>query len=283
VTKEYINAMTVDVEDYFQVSALADKFPRQSWDEQQLRVEIGTYKLLELFEKHQVKATFFTLGWVAKRCPSLIKDIVAGGHELACHGYGHQRVSDLTPELFHQDLYRAKSLLEELGGEAVIGYRAPSFSINEKNKWAFDVMREVGISYSSSTYPIKHDHYGVPHWPRFPYQVINGLVEIPLTTLPIAGRSFPIAGGGYFRLAPYQLSQWALKRFMKQEKQPAVFYIHPWELDSGQPVVQDIGLKTRFRHYLNLHKVETRMDCLLTDFSWSTIKDVYAQDLVKTQ
>jgi len=275
--------MTVDVEDYFQVSALAEIFPRKSWDNQQLRVELGTYKLLELFETHNVKATFFTLGWVAKRCPTLIKDIVAGGHELACHGYGHQRVSDLTPSLFKQDLCKAKSILEDIGGEAVIGYRAPSFSINDHNKWAFDVMREVGMHYSSSTYPIKHDHYGVPNWPRFPYSVVDGLIEIPLTTLPVAGRSFPIAGGGYFRLAPYQLSQWALKRFIKQEQKPAVFYIHPWELDCKQPVVQGIPLKTRFRHYLNLHKVETRMDRLLTDFSWSTIKDAYKQDLENTK
>lgn len=271
--------MTVDVEDYFQVSALADKFPRESWDTQQLRVEIGTHKLLELFEKHQIKATFFTLGWVAKRCPELVKLIVEQGHELACHGYGHQRVSDLTRREFFEDLYRAKSTLEQTSGTRVVGYRAPSFSINDNNKWAFDVMSELDFRYSSSTYPVKHDHYGVPHWPREPYQVVDGLLEIPLTTLMQNGRSLPVAGGGYFRLSPYFLSRWALNRFHRQENRSAIFYIHPWELDAYQPVVEGLDYKTRFRHYLNLSRVEPRLDRLLSDFTWSTIEDAYATEL----
>lgn len=276
------NAMTVDVEDYFQVSALADKFPPQTWEKQKLRVEIGTDILLELFEKHQVKGTFFTLGWVAQRCPSLIKRIVDNGHELACHGYAHQRVSDLTPELFSKDIAQAKSILEQLSGQRVMGYRAPSFSINESNKWAFEVMREQGFKYSSSTYPIKHDHYGVPSWPRTPYQVIDGLLEVPLTTLQMNSRTLPIAGGGYFRLAPYALSKWALNKFHTSEQRSAVFYLHPWELDQHQPVVTDIQLKTRFRHYINLHKVKPRMERLLTDFQWSTMQQVYANEMLTT-
>jgi len=279
MSKPIINAMTVDVEDYFQVSALANQFPPASWDSQQLRVEIGTDKLLELFDKHQIKATFFTLGWVALKCPELVKRIVDQGHELACHGHGHQRVSDLTRTQFFEDLYRSKSILEQLCGHAVIGYRAPSFSINNSNRWAFDVMKEVGIKYSSSTYPIKHDHYGVPGWPRNPYEVNKGIIEIPLTTLKYARRTVPIAGGGYFRLAPYFLSRWALARYHQEEQRSGVFYIHPWELDVDQPVVQGIDLKTRFRHYVNLHKVEPRMDRLLRDFNWSTMQDVYADYL----
>jgi len=271
--------MTVDVEDYFQVSALAERFPQESWQLQTLRVEIGTNKLLALFEQHQVKATFFTLGWIAQHCPDLIKRIVDSGHELACHGYGHQRVTELTPRLFSEDLYRAKSILEQLSGQRVIGYRAPSFSINDSNRWAFDVMVELGFTYSSSTYPIKHDHYGVPHWPRSPYEVVDGLIEIPLTTLTRYGRCFPIAGGGYFRLAPYHLSRWALNAYHQQEQRSSVFYVHPWELDVNQPVVQGLDLKTRFRHYINLDKVEPRMDRLLSDFSWSTMKSVYANYL----
>lgn len=271
--------MSVDVEDYFQVSALAHKFPKNTWKSQLLRVEIGTNKLLNLFDKHQVKATFFTLGWIANKCPELIKAIVDNGHELACHGDMHQRVSDLTQQQFFEDLYRSKSTLEQLSGSEVIGYRAPSFSINESNRWAFGVMKELGIKYSSSTYPIKHDHYGVPNWPREPYKVLDGLVEIPLTTMKKKGLSLPISGGGYFRLVPYAVSRWALKHFHQQEQRSSVFYVHPWELDAGQPVVQDISLKTRFRHYVNLHKVETRMDRLLTDFNWSTMQNVYADEL----
>ncbi len=272
------NAMSVDVEDYFQVSALSSKFPQKSWGSQQLRVEIGTHKLLNLFEHHNIKGTFFALGWIAEKCPGLIKAIIDGGHELACHGNLHQRVTDLNKQQFAEDLYRAKSTLEQLSGAGIIGYRAPSFSINETNLWAFDVMKELGIEYSSSTYPIKHDHYGVPDWPRGPYQVLDGLIEIPLTTMVKFGRSFPIAGGGYFRLLPYALSRWALRSFHEKEQRSSVFYVHPWELDEYQPVVQDIGLKTRFRHYVNLHKVEPRLSRLLSDFNWSTMKDVYLND-----
>ncbi|MDP2561125.1 XrtA system polysaccharide deacetylase [Psychrobium sp. 1_MG-2023] len=279
MSKAITNAMTVDVEDYFQVSAFAKHYPHSRWDSQPLRVEKNTQRLLSLFNKHQIKATFFTLSWVAERCPNLIKEIVAQGHELASHGHWHQRVSELSPQEFKQDLYRSKSILEQVSGVEVMGYRAPSFSIGDENFWAFEIIRELGFRYSSSTYPIKHDHYGVPQWPRFSYQVIDELIEIPVTTLKRYCKTWPIAGGGYFRLAPYQLSRWALKQFHLQEQRAAVFYVHPWELDPQQPRTCGVGYKTRFRHYLNLDKVEQRLGCLLTDFNWSTMKNVYQTDL----
>jgi len=281
--KTMVNAMTVDLEDYFQVSALSQQCPASTWHQQQLRIEIGTNLLLELFEQHQVKATFFILGWIADNAPHLVKRIAEQGHEIACHGQGHQRVSQLTPTQFHQDIYQAKSTLEQLTGQAVIGYRAPSFSIDDNNRWAFENMRRVGFEYSSSTYPIKHDHYGVPDWPRFPYEVIDGLIEIPLTTMLLGAKSYPIAGGGYFRLVPYALSRWAIKRYHAKEQRSCVFYLHPWELDVDQPIVQGIDLKTRFRHYVNLKQVQPRMHRLLSDFNWSTMQDVYGEYLTKGQ
>jgi polysaccharide deacetylase family protein (PEP-CTERM system associated) len=269
------NAMTVDVEDYFQVSAMAPHIARDSWDAQPCRVERNVQRLLALFASRDAKATFFTLGWIAERYPQLVRDIVAGGHELASHGYGHLRASDQSRGEFMQDVQRAKALLEDIGGQAVRGYRAPSFSIGHGNPWAFDVLLEAGYRYSSSVYPVQHDHYGMPDAPRFPYAVRPGLTEIPITTTRLMGRNLPAGGGGYFRLAPYSLSRWALQRVNDIDGRPAIFYMHPWEIDPGQPRIEGTGLKTRFRHYVNLSRTEERLGQLLGDFSWGRVDDVF--------
>ncbi len=269
------NALTVDVEDYFQVSAMAPHIDRASWDSRPCRVERNVERLLDLFERHDARATFFTLGWVAERYPGLIREIVARGHELASHGYGHLRASEQTPQEFRQDLLRAKGLLEDTGGCAVVGYRAPSFSIGHGNQWAFDVLLETGHRYSSSVYPVQHDHYGMPDAPRFPYDARPGLIEIPVTTTRVFERNLPAGGGGYFRLAPYALSRWALRRVNRIDRRPAIFYFHPWEIDPAQPRVAGTSLKTRFRHYVNLDKTEARLGRLLRDFRWGRVDQVF--------
>lgn len=269
------NALTVDVEDYFQVSALAPHIPRTTWDQRPCRVEGNVERLLELFDRHEAKATFFTLGWVAERYPQLVRRIVGQGHELASHGYGHQRATDQTQAEFLEDIGKAKRLLEDIGGKAVMGYRAPSFSIGQTNPWAFDALVDAGYRYSSSVYPVKHDHYGMPDAPRFPYASRPGLVEIPLTTTRMLGRNLPAGGGGYFRLAPYALSRWALRRVNRLDRRPAIFYFHPWEIDPTQPRVAGTSLKTRFRHYVNLHRTEPRLARLLDDFRWDRIDRVF--------
>ena len=272
---ELVNALTVDVEDYFQVSAMAPHIARDSWDTQSCRVERNVQRLLALFAQHQAHATFFTLGWIAERYPQLVRDIVAGGHELASHGYGHLRASEQSPADFTQDVQRAKGLLEDIGGQAVRGYRAPSFSIGHGNPWAFDVLLKAGYRYSSSVYPVQHDHYGMPDAPRFPYEARPGLTEIPITTTRMMGRNLPAGGGGYFRLAPYKLSRWALRRVNAIDHRPAIFYMHPWEIDPGQPRVAGTNLKTRFRHYVNLSRTEARLGRLLTDFKWGRVDEVF--------
>ena len=269
------NALTVDVEDYFQVSALAPHFDRGTWDAQPCRVERNVQRLLALFNETGARATFFTLGWIAERYPQLVRDIVAGGHELASHGYGHQRASEQSREVFGDDVRRAKALLEDLGGQPVQGYRAPSFSIGMGNLWAFDVLLEAGYRYSSSVYPVQHDHYGMPDAPRFPYESRPGLLEIPITTTRLLGRNLPAGGGGYFRLAPYEVSRWALRRVNELDQRPAIFYFHPWEIDPDQPRVHEASLKTRFRHYVNLHKTESRLGQLLRDFRWGRVDEVF--------
>ena len=269
------NALTVDVEDYFQVSALAPHFDRGTWDAQPCRVERNVQRLLALFNETGARATFFTLGWIAERYPQLVRDIVAGGHELASHGYGHQRASEQSRDVFADDVRRAKALLEDLGGQPVQGYRAPSFSIGMGNLWAFDVLLEAGYRYSSSVYPVQHDHYGMPDAPRFPYESRPGLLEIPITTTRLLGRNLPAGGGGYFRLAPYEVSRWALRRVNELDQRPAIFYFHPWEIDPDQPRVHEASLKTRFRHYVNLHKTESRLGQLLRDFRWGRVDEVF--------
>ncbi|MEQ1661830.1 MAG: XrtA system polysaccharide deacetylase [Thiobacillus sp.] len=271
------NAMSIDVEDYFQVSAFASHIRREDWDSLPCRVERNVDVILTLLDETDTHATFFTLGWIAERYPQVVRRIVEGGHELASHGYGHQRASDLTPVQFREDIVRAKHILEDLGGVAVRGYRAPSFSISQANWWAVDELENAGYVYSSSIYPVKHDHYGMPDAPRFPNRPNgeNGILELPPTTVPLMGRNLPAAGGGWFRLLPYSLSRWMLRRVNTQEGAPCMFYFHPWELDAEQPRQQGISAKTRFRHYVNLQRMPDRLRQLFNDFEWDRVDRVF--------
>ncbi len=269
------NALTIDVEDWFQVSAMAPYIRRDQWDSRECRVEANVDRILALLDRHAVQATFFTLGWVAERYPQLVRRIVAQGHELASHGHGHQRVSDLTPQQFADDIVHAKRVLEALSGVPVLGYRAPSFSIGPGNLWAFDTLREAGYCYSSSIYPIRHDHYGMPDAPRFTHTVREGLIEIPITTLRIGQRNLPSSGGGWFRLFPYALTRWMIGHVNQVDRAAAIFYFHPWEIDHGQPRVPGIDVKTRFRHYVNIARTERRLDALLRDFRWGRMDDIF--------
>lgn len=275
VTHAVTNALTIDVEDYFQVSALAPYIPRSEWDTRECRVERNVDRILALLAEHGVHATFFTLGWVAERYPALVRRIVAGGHELASHGHGHERASDLTEAAFTQDVVRAKALLEDIAGRPVLGYRAPSFSIAGGNLWALDVLARAGYRYSSSVYPVAHDHYGMPGAPRFAYRLPNGLLEVPPTTLKLGGRNLPASGGGWFRFFPYALSRALIRRVNAVDGESAVFYFHPWEIDPGQPRVPGTDAKTRFRHYVNLHRTESRLGALLRDFRWGRMDQVF--------
>ena len=269
------NALTIDVEDYFQVSAFAPYIARDRWDACECRVERNVERILLMLEEMHTRATFFTLGWIAERYPHLVRRIVDGGHELASHGYGHQRASDLNATEFSTDVSTAKKLLEDISGYQVIGYRAPSFSIGEGNLWAFDCLERAGYRYSSSIYPIRHDHYGMPDAPRFSHQVRPGLLELPVTTARFFNRNWPASGGGYFRLLPYALSRWLLQKVNTRDQQAAIFYFHPWEIDAGQPRVAGINARTRFRHYVNLQHTEGRIRRLLADFRWGRVDEVF--------
>ena len=271
------NAMSIDVEDYFQVSAFAPHIRREDWDTLPCRVERNVDVILGLLDGADAKATFFTLGWIAERYPQVVRRIVENGHELASHGYGHQRASDLTPAEFREDITRAKHILEDLGGVVIRGYRAPSFSINEKNWWAVEELENAGYAYSSSIYPVRHDHYGMPDAPRFAHRPNgeNGILELPPTTVMLMGRNFPAAGGGWFRLLPYALSRWMLRRVNAQDQAPCMFYFHPWEIDAEQPRQSGLSAKTHFRHYVNLHRMQGRLRHLLNDFEWDRIDRVF--------
>lgn len=276
-----VNAMTVDVEDYFQVQAFAGCIDRRSWGSIPCRVETNMDVILEQFSRAGVKGTFFTLGWIADRFPGVVRRIVEGGHELGSHGYGHQLVHELSPEQFRADLRHAKSVLEQAGGVSVSGYRAPTFSIGPRNPWAFEVLEETGHRYSSSVYPVRHDLYGAPDAPRFPHRPGGGaIVEIPMTTLRLGRRNLPIAGGGYFRLVPYAVYRSALRRFNAREQKSGIFYFHPWEIDAGQPRVTAARRLSRFRHYVNIAAVPHRLERLLHDFRWGRMDEVFAADLV---
>jgi polysaccharide deacetylase family protein (PEP-CTERM system associated) len=270
------NALTVDVEEYFQVAAFERTISRTSWDRAESRVEFNTGRVLDLFGAQGVRGTFFVLGWIAERHPGLVRRIVKDGHELASHGYDHTRVHNFTPEQFRADVVRTKAILEDIGGVQVRGYRAPSYSINAKNLWAIDVLQETGHVYSSSIYPIRHDLYGMPDAPRFPFRFRpDGILEIPVTTVRMGGRNYPCGGGGYFRLLPYGAFRWMLARVNGQDRQSGLFYFHPWEVDPGQPRVEGAPLKSRFRHYLNLDSMATRLERLLGDFSWGRMDEVF--------
>lgn len=270
------NAMTVDVEDYFQVSAFEPFVRRDDWERLPRRVERNTARILDLFGAAGVRATFFTLGWVAERHPQLIRRMVAEGHEVASHGFQHTRVTQQGPEDFRADVRRTKALLEDIAGVPVTGYRAASYSIGRDNLWALEVLREEGYRYSSSIYPINHDLYGMPEAPRFAFRV-NGsdFVEVPVTTLRLGARNLPCGGGGYFRLLPYRLSRWAMRRVNQDDGQPCVFYFHPWEIDPDQPRQPGLNARTRFRHYLNLRRMEARLERLLADFAWQRMDETF--------
>ena len=272
---EIANALTVVVEDYFQVSALAPHIARADWERIPCRVERNVETILSLFAESGARATFFTLGWIAERYPALVKRIVAQGHELASHGYGHLRIHEQTPQEFTQDIARAKALLEDLSGTEVKGYRAPSFSIGRRTLWAFERIAQAGYRYSSSVYPVQHDLYGMPDAPRFAYRPRADLLEIPVTTAAVLNRNLPAGGGGYFRLLPYAVSRALLRRVNRVDARPGIFYFHPWEIDPAQPRVPGTSLKTRFRHYVNLRRTEPRLRRLLREFRWRRMDEIF--------
>lgn len=274
-----MNALTIDVEDYFHVAAFSSQISTSDWGTKYpSRVETSTKLALELFAQHNCKATFFVLGWVAEKHPQLIKQIVDEGHELACHGYMHQKANTQSISEFKDDVSRCKSLLEDLSGTQIYGYRAPSFSIDPTNEWTFEVLHQLGFTFSSSTYPVEHDHYGAPDWPRFKHLRPEGITEIPIPTTLIAGKSIPIGGGGFFRLYPYWLTKKLITQFVSKHNQPYSFYFHPWELDPAQPRVDDAPFKSKFRHYLNLNSVDRKLSSLLSDFDWGTVSQAYGLD-----
>jgi polysaccharide deacetylase family protein (PEP-CTERM system associated) len=282
------NYLSIDVEDYFQVSAFESVSPRETWTHRASRVEQNTEQILALLESRAVEATFFILGWVAEHYPDVPRKIAGQGHEIASHGHGHQRICNLSRRDFREDVRSSKAFLEDLTGMPVYGYRAPSYSISNDTKWAFDELFEAGYRYDSSIFPIKHDFYGMSDWPRFSGYAVKtedgtwcasetamaesrNIRELPITTVKIFGRNLPIAGGGYFRLLPYPVTRWGLRRINLQDRKPFVFYLHPWEFDSRQPRMKNIGYKSRFRHYLNLHKTGERFTQLLDDFEFTSI------------
>ena len=270
-----VNALTIDVEDYFHVSAFAPVIARDHWERMECRVERNVERILTLLADARASATFFTLGWVAERYPDLIRRIAEAGHEVASHGFAHERASEQSPQAFLADIRLAKAILENVAGAEVVGYRAPSFSIGPANAWAQDAIAEAGYRYSSSIYPIRHDHYGVPDADRFAHEARPGLMEIPIATIRLAGRNWPAGGGGYFRLLPYRVSRWSIARINAIERQPAMFYFHPWEIDAEQPRVAGAPPKSRFRHYVNLQRMAPRLARLLRDFRWSRADRVF--------
>lgn len=271
-----VNAMTVDVEDYFHVEALAGVVPRAAWDQMPSRVVGNTERLLDLFAAAGVHATFFTLAWIAERHPGLIRRIVAGGHELGSHGSSHIRADRQTREAFRADIRDSKARLEDIGAVAVHGYRAATFSIGRDNFWAYDILAGAGYTYSSSLYPVRHDLYGMPEAPRIPFRPgTSAIVELPLSTVRLFGRNLPFSGGGYFRLLPYGISRWGMRYINRDDGQPCIFYMHPWEIDADQPRQAGLPFKSRLRHYLNLRRMEPRLRALLQDFRWARMDEVF--------
>jgi len=273
-----VNAMSVDLEEHFQVQALAARVGRGEWETRASRVDGSANRILDLFADNNVRATFFTLGWIAERHPKIITRIVDEGHELASHGYEHIRVDKQTPAQFRADIRRTKAILEDMGGVAVNGYRAATFSIGRTNLWAFSVLAEENYTYSSSINPIRHDLYGMDDAPRTPFYPngVNGIPEFPISTTRIYGRNWPSGGGGFFRLLPYEISRWAIARVNRADLMPSIFYFHPWEIDAEQPREQGLPLKSRIRHYLNLDRMEPRLNRLVKDFTWDRLDRVFA-------
>jgi len=268
------NYLTIDVEDYFQVCAFEKVIQPTCWENYESRVERNTQRLLDLFAAHGVKGTFFVLGWTAEQHPSLIKEIAAQGHDIGCHSYLHRKIYDLSPEEFRQDTKKAKDILENITGKAVNGYRAPTYSITKRSLWALDILEELGFRWDSSIFPIIHDNYGIPGAPRFEYTLPgHDLKEYPISTALVFGRRIPVAGGGYFRIFPYWFTRRALQSINRHEQKPFVFYLHPWEIDPGQPRIANAGWRSRFRHYHNLDKTEGRLVQLLEDFQFGPLAD----------
>jgi polysaccharide deacetylase family protein (PEP-CTERM system associated) len=271
--------MTVDVEDYFHVSVFDNVVPRERWPSMDSRVVRNTERLLDLFDEAAVRGTFFVLGWVAERHPELVRAIADRGHEIASHGYGHRLVYSQTPETFREDVKRAKHLLEDAIGTPVLGYRAPSFSVTRRSLWALDVLLDEGYRYDASIFPIRHDRYGIPDAHRWPHRMTteNGQIfEVPGSTVRVGGTNLPVAGGGYFRILPYTWARWGISRVNAVERQPVVFYLHPWEIDPAQPRLPVSGLG-RFRHYRNLHKTEARLRALMRDFRFAPLNAILSE------
>lgn len=273
------NALSVDVEDWFQVGAFENVIARDSWDRRECRVERNTDALLAMFDAAGIQATFFTLGWVAQRYPALVRRIADAGHELANHGQNHDRVFALTPEQFAADLDRSRKTIEDAGGAAVRGYRAPSFSLNPATPWAHEIMAEQGYTYSSSINPISHDHYGWPDAPRFAFRPVAGcdLIEIPVTTAMLGRRRLAAGGGGFFRLLPYAYSRWALRQ-VNGDGRPGIIYFHPWEIDPEQPRVDSAPLRSKLRHYTMLDAMAGKLQRLIADFQWDRLDRIVERE-----
>ncbi len=274
------NALSVDVEDWFQVGAFETVIDRKDWDTLECRVERNTDAVMALFDEAGVKATFFALGWVAERYPALIRRIVDAGHEIASHGYGHDRVFTLTPEQFVADIVKTRKLLEDASGQKVIGYRAPSFSIDQRTPWAHEILAEQGYTYSSSVAPVKHDHYGWADAPRFAFRPVAGsdFLEIPVTTAQLGSKRLAAGGGGFFRLLPYAFSRWAIRQVNNDEQRPAVIYFHPWEIDPDQPRVTNAPIRSKLRHYTKLEVMADKLRRLPKDFRWDRLDNIVASE-----
>lgn len=275
-----VNAMTVDVEDYFHVAALAQSIDRSRWDSMEYRAEASTRRLLDLFDESRIRATFFVLGWVARRSPDLVREIQRRGHEVASHGMSHKLVFNQTPEEFASETYESKALLEDITGQPVRGYRASTYSITRRSLWALDILHEAGFEYDSSIFPIRHDVYGIPDAPQVPSRIPTpkgaSIVEFPMSTAPMFGTRVPVSGGGYFRLLPYWITRKGLTTLNTGLKRPFIFYLHPWEVDPGQPRVRT-SWKSRFRHYTNLDRCEARLRRLISEFRFGPVRDVLKQ------
>lgn len=280
-----MNGLSVDVEDWYQVGAFENVIERDTWDKLPERVSNNVVRILDMFAEAHVKATFFTLGWVASRHGSLMRRIVDEGHEMASHGWDHARVHSLDRKAFTEDLHRARMTLEDATGQKVVGYRAPSFSIDQRTPWAYEVLSEQGYTYSSSVAPVVHDHYGWPEAPRFAFQPLehSSLVEIPVTTAIFGGRRLAAGGGGFFRVLPYTFSQWAIRQVNQREDRPAVFYFHPWEIDPDQPRVTNAPIRSRLRHYTNLDKMGAKLERLVRDFAWCRMDQIAHSEARRTQ
>ena len=274
------NALSVDVEDWFQVGAFETVIDRKDWDSLECRVERNTDAVMALFDDAGIKATFFTLGWVAERYPALMRRIVGAGHELGSHGYGHDRVFTFTPKQFADDLERSRKIIEDASGTLVTGYRAPSFSIDQRTPWAHEILAEQGYTYSSSVAPVKHDHYGWAEAPRFAFRPVAGsdFLEVPVTTAQLGPKRLAAGGGGFFRLLPYAFSKWAIRQVNEDERRPAIIYFHPWEIDPGQPRVANAPIKSKLRHYTKLDVMAEKLRRLPKDFQWERLDAVVARE-----